>query len=103
MNLNTLRELLTEEINNLKLKQPDRQFGVSAKDGAVINKSYVRRFAIRNKLEKFMFQKYTLSDKRKFECDICNKSFTLKCSLVTHQKQIHFSFLHTSSDASNSF
>ena len=102
MNLNSLRELLTEEINLLKMSQPERQFSLSAKDGAVINKSYVRRFAIRNKLERFMFQKYTLSEKRKFECDICNKSFTLKCSLVTHQKQIHFSFLHNS-DASNTF
>ena len=102
MNLNTLRELLTEEITKLKQTQPGRQFSVSAKDGAVINKSYVRRFAIRNKLEKYMFQKYTLSDKRKFECDICNKSFTLKCSLTTHQKQIHFSFLHTS-DAANTY
>ena len=102
MNLNSLRELLTEEINLLKMSQPERQFSLSAKDGAVINKSYVRRFAIRNKLERFMFQKYTLSEKRKFECDICNKSFTLKCSLVTHQKQIHFSFLHNS-DANNTF
>ena len=102
MNLNSLRQLLTEEINMLKMTQPERQVSVSAKDGAVINKSYVRRFAIRNKLEKYMFQKYTLSDKRKFECDICNKSFTLKCSLVTHQKQIHFSFLHTS-DANSSY
>ena len=58
MNLNTLRELLTEEITKLKQTQPGRQFSVSAKDGAVINKSYVRRFAIRNKLEKYMFQKF---------------------------------------------
>ena len=100
MSLNSLRELLTQEINSLKLAQPQRQFGVSARDGAVINKSYVRRFAIRNKLERYMFQKYTLSEKRKFECDICNKSFTLKCSLVTHQKQIHFSFLHTNDNNS---
>ena len=94
MNLSSLRELLTQEMARLKPLQSQRH-GMNVRDGAEINKSFVRRFAIRNKLERYMFQKYTLSEKRKFECDICNKSFTLKCSLVTHQKQIHFSFLHS--------
>ena len=93
MSLSSLRELLTQEMTRLKVDQSQRQLG--AKDRTEINKSFVRRFAIRNKLERYMFQKYTLSEKRKFECDICNKSFTLKCSLVTHQKQIHFSFLQS--------
>lgn len=93
MNLSSLRELLEHELTRLRPLQ--RQSGTSVREGAEINKSFVRRFAIRNKLERYMFQKYTLSEKRKFECDICNKSFTLKCSLVTHQKQIHFSFLHS--------
>ena len=95
INLGILRELLTEEIKNLRVAHPERKFnvGLSSKDGEAINKSFVRRFAIRNKLEKFMFQKYVLSEKRKYECDICSKTFTLKCSLATHQKQIHFSFL----------
>ena len=93
MNLSSLRELLEHELTRLRPLQ--RHSGTSVREGAEINKSFVRRFAIRNKLERYMFQKYTLSEKRKFECDICNKSFTLKCSLVTHQKQIHFSFLHS--------
>jgi len=93
MTLSSLRELLTQEMARLKVDQSQRQLG--AKEKTEINKSFVRRFAIRNKLERYMFQKYTLSEKRKFECDICNKSFTLKCSLVTHQKQIHFSFLQS--------
>merc|ERR1712137_927040 len=94
MTLSSLRELLTQEMTRLKVDQSQKQLG-GAKDKTEINKSFVRRFAIRNKLERYMFQKYTLSEKRKFECDICNKSFTLKCSLVTHQKQIHFSFLQS--------
>ena len=104
INLGILRELLTEELRSLKAANPDRKIavGLSSQD-AVINKSFVRRFAIRNKLEKFMFQKYVLSEKRVFECDICSKSFTLKCSLATHQKQIHFSFLQTNDALGNPF
>lgn len=104
ISLGILRNLLTDEIRSLKAAHPERKFavGVSSSDAA-INKSFVRRFAIRNKLEKFMFQKYVLSEKRVFECDICSKSFTLKCSLATHQKQIHFSFLQPNEAGGNNF
>ena len=88
-----LKEMIIEELNIIKINQPDRDFArISCKNGNIIEMTYVRRFAERNNLSRFLLQKFTKPN-RNFECDICGSRFTMKNVLEAHRKRIHFSFL----------
>lgn len=89
-----LKEMIIEELNIIKINQPERDFArISCKNGNIIEMTYVRRFAERNNLSRFLLQKFTKPN-RNFECDICGSRFTMKNVLEAHRKRIHFSFLH---------
>jgi len=88
-----LKEMIIEELNIIKINHPERDFArISCKNGNMIEMTYVRRFAERNNLSRFLLQKFT-KPIRNFECDICGSRFTMKNVLEAHRKRIHFSFL----------
>ena len=84
-----LRQIMVEEVELLMSKDPTRvRSTISTIDGSLLNMSFVRRFAKRNGLSKYLLQKFTILE-RPYECEVCEKTFSFKNALVKHMKSQH--------------
>ena len=84
-----LKEMLMVEMEMLKTMEPNRDMTkVSSTQGSLLNVSFVRRFAERNGLSKYVLKKFTVLN-RQFQCEECNKTFSFKNALVKHSKTQH--------------
>ena len=83
-----LKEMMETEIEKMMTLDPTRDtFRVSATKGSLIDRYFVKRFARRNNLTK-----YIVVHGRKnsdFECKECKKIFSFKNALTKHVKTIH--------------
>ena len=89
-------EKIDEKMKIILLLNPDRSFGrySQLETGYKLNKltkNWIMRFSIRNGFEEKI--KQMIYDKKKsrlnFHCDLCEKKFTLKSSLVLHRRNLH--------------
>ena len=89
--------MLTQEIEVIRVNEPDRNLYISEKNGSKITDKFTRTFAQRNGLSKFITQnnEASLEYRRQngAECDICCKMFTNEKNMRDHRKSIHFAFL----------
>ena len=77
------------EIDMIKSQDPSRDMlKVSSTLGSLLNISFVRRFAERNGLSKYLLKKLTIQC-RPFNCETCGSAFTFKNALVKHIKRKH--------------
>ena len=84
-----LKDLMVKELELLMSLDPIRiRSKVSVTDGSLLNIAFVRRFAQRNDLSKFLLKRITVKD-RPYECDICDSTFSFKNVLVKHRRSIH--------------
>ena len=90
--------MLAQEIEILQINEPDRNLNISEKSGTKITDKFMRAFAKRNGLSKYIVQnnEASLEYRRQngVECDICCKKFSFKNVLVKHRSRVHFSFLN---------
>jgi len=89
--------MLAQEIEILRINEPDRNLNISEKSGTKITDKFMRSFAKRNGLDKYVIRNNEASlEYRRLngpECDICCKKFTTEKNMRDHQKNIHFAFL----------
>ena len=84
-----LKEIMIEEMEIIKLKDPSRDMcKVSSTPGSLLNSSFVRRFAERNGLSKYLLKKFTVPT-RPHQCQQCGDTFSYKNVLVKHIKTQH--------------
>ena len=90
-------DVLNQEIELIRINEPEREFKVSQQSGEKITDKFMRTFAKRNGLDKFVIRnnEASLESRRQFgaECDVCCKKFTTDKNMRDHRKKIHFSFL----------
>ena len=92
LNYKLMGEIISQELELIRINEPDRVIKVIDKDGKV-SKQFAARFAKQYGLYDFVSQKAQCESRREYECDICCKKFTFKNSMVSHRKNTHFSFL----------
>jgi len=84
-----LKQIMMEEMEMIKSMEPGRDMSrVSSTQGSLLSISFVRRFAERNGLSKYLLKKFT-APSRPHECEECGKTFTFKNALVKHRKTQH--------------
>jgi len=91
-------DLITQEIEFIQINEPDRDLNISEKSGSKVTDKFMRTFAKRNGLDKYVTRNNELILESKYrqsgsECDICCKMFTNEKNMRDHKKSIHFSFL----------
>ena len=75
------------------MNEPGRDLSISKKNGSKITDKYIRTFAQRNGLSKYVSHNAQYAHKKTVECDICCKKFTTEKNMLSHRKVIHFGFL----------
>ena len=92
-----ITEMLAQEIEIIRINEPERNLNISKKSGTKLTDKFMRSFAQRNGLTKFIVQNNEASlEYRRLngsECDICCKKFTTEKNMRDHKKNIHFAFL----------
>jgi len=79
-----LKEIMMDEMDAIKSEDPRRDMcKVSATFGSLLNMSFVRRFAERNGLSKYLLKRFTVPT-RPHECKRCGFTFSWKNALVKH-------------------
>jgi len=83
-----LKEMMEKEIEKMMTFDPTRDtFRVSATKGSLVDRYFVKRFARRNSLMKYIVAHG--SKNSNFECKECKKMFSFKNTLTKHVKTIH--------------
>ena len=88
-----ITDILNQEIEIIRINEPDRAFIVNDMGGSKITDRYMRIFAKRNGLDKYVNRDREKMRQSGSECDICYKKFTTDKNMRDHRKRIHFSFL----------
>ena len=85
--------MVNQEIELLRINEPEREFKVGDKNGGNITDRFIRIFAKRVGLDKYVNR--DIDSRRQFgaECGVCCKKFTTEKNMRDHRKKIHFSFL----------
>lgn len=91
-------DLITQEFEIIQINEPERDLKISEKSGSKVTDKYIKYFAKRTGLDKFVTRNNELSLESKYrqsgsECDICGKMYTNGKNMRDHRKNIHFSFL----------
>ena len=98
MSYKLITDILNQELETMRINEPDRAFIISERSGSKITDKFTRTFAKRNGLDKYVTRNNELILESKYrqsgsECDICCKMFTNEKNMRDHKKSIHFSFL----------
>ena len=85
-----LKQLLLDELEQRRSSNTNNRdmCRVSTTSGTLLNMSFVRRFAERNGLSKYLLKKFLVTD-RPYQCERCSKSFIWKKDLVKHERTKH--------------
>ena len=90
-------DLITQEFEIIQINEPERDLRISEKSGSKVTDKYIKYFAKRTGLDKFVTRNNELSlESRRqngSECDVCGKMYTNEKNMRDHRKNIHFSFL----------
>ena len=90
-------ELISQEFEIIQINEPERDLKISEKSGSKVTDKYIKYFAKRTGLDKFVTRNNELSlESRRqngSECDVCGKMYTNEKNMRDHRKNIHFSFL----------
>jgi len=82
-----LKQIIEKEVVKILARNPERNINLSkVKRG---DDNFIRHFADRNGLKKFMENQKFWKIKKDFVCDVCHKEFTIKSALIFHQKIVH--------------
>ena len=83
------KQLLLDELEQRRSTNTNNDIcRVSTTSGTLLNISFVRRFAERNGLSKYLLKKFLVTD-RPYRCELCDKSFIWKKDLVKHERTKH--------------
>ena len=93
MSYKLIGDLITQEIEFIQINEPDRDLNISEKSGSKVTDKFMRTFAKRNGLDKYVTRDRDKMRQIGSECDICYKKFTTDKNMRDHRKRIHFSFL----------
>ena len=86
--------MVIQEIEIIRVNEPNRDLNISEKNGSTISDKFIRTFAARNGLSKYISQnKDFLLRQTGVECDICCKVLVNEKAMRDHKKNIHFAFL----------
>ena len=81
VDMSLVKQIVDQEIELIKINEPHRKFDM-------------KYYHLTNFVNRHNFKLKKKPDiVRLFECDVCFKKFSLKSSLRTHKKTIHYSFL----------
>jgi len=82
-----LKQIIEKEVAMIIARNPERNIILSkVKRG---DDNFIRHFADRNGLKKFMENQKFCKIKKDFVCDVCHKDFTIKSAMIFHQKNVH--------------
>jgi len=82
-----LKQIIEKEVAMIIARNPERNIILSkVKRG---DDNFIRHFADRNGLKKFMENQKFCKIKKDFVCDVCHKDFTIKSAMIFHQKSVH--------------
>merc|ERR1712126_194336 len=82
-----LKQIIEKEVVKILARNPERNIILSkVKRG---DDNFIRHFADRNGLKKFMENQKFWKIKKDFVCDVCHKDFTIKSAMIFHQKNVH--------------
>ena len=97
MTYKLILDVLNQEVELIRINEPERNLRISQQNGEKITDKFMRTFAKRHGLDKFVMRnnEASLESRRQngVECDVCCKKFTNDKNMRDHRKRIHFSFL----------
>ena len=82
-----MEDIITQEIEVLKKRNPERNFNICAETGKSVKRSYLSNFAKKTGLHKIISE--NAERDKIYECDLCSNQFKFKNSMVKHRKIVH--------------
>ena len=94
LTMDLVKRIVTEEYEVLKVNFPEREPPLEELQHKLTH--FIHNFSKRHNLKELcdVARKEEREERRTFECEICQSSFTFKNSLVSHQRKQH-SFLYS--------
>ena len=92
LTLGIVQNILFEELNVIKVNEPHREEILKlCLDEKLSKNAFTYSFAHRNKLHALATQRRDedLEQRRNYECDLCEKSYTWKNALTLHRRNVH--------------